>query len=185
MKLVDKIIRRWRVRVALKYCPSEMHSVFDIGCDDGFLLKQLGQSTVRKEGVDPRLGADTVVDNMKLRRGFFPKAIEKHQIVGPFDVIFALAVFEHFSEEDINASAWAIRGLLASNGRLIATVPHPFVDRILGALLFLRLIDGQALEEHHGFNPDTLIRSFSASLILVKRRRFQLGLNNLLIFERK
>lgn len=185
MKLLDKLIRAWRVKVALKYTPPLMSSAFDIGCDDGFLLKQLAPSVTRKEGVDPRLAADISEDGLTLIKGFFPSVLDSHPTFGPYDAIFALAVFEHFSEADLEASATAISRLLTRQGRLIVTVPHPLVDKILDVLLFLRLIDGQATEEHHGFNPDDLESYLSTALKRVEAKRFQFGLNYVFVFEKK
>ncbi|EKD99254.1 MAG: hypothetical protein ACD_23C00055G0003 [uncultured bacterium] len=184
MKLLDKFIRFWRVSVALNNIPKSMVNVFDIGCDDGYLLRKLGPKTKRQDGVDPRLNIGLVSRSSELKKGFFPSAIEDHQMQGSYDAIFALAVFEHFSEGDIRQSAAVISRMLSPEGRLIITVPHPFVDKILDALTFLRLIDGQALEEHHGFDPEALLSCFSDSLRLVKREKFQLGLNNIFVFER-
>ncbi|HEY7819578.1 MAG TPA: hypothetical protein VIG29_15255, partial [Vicinamibacteria bacterium] len=54
------------------------------------------------------------------------------------------------------------------------------------ALKFLRLIDGMALDEHHGFEPSDTPAIFSGfGLRLVRRRKFQLGLNNLFVFQRE
>ncbi len=184
MKVLDKFIRFWRVTVALKYCPEIMNNVFDIGCDDGCLLKRLSDITKKQDGIDPRLNTDLVSSSMKLKKGYFPSAIEEFQMQGGYDAIFALAVFEHFTEKDIQESAIVISSMLSPKGRLIITVPQPFVDKILDALIFLRLIEGQALEEHHGFEPDELVTYFSSALRLVKRKKFQLGLNNVFIFEK-
>lgn len=184
MKLLDKFIRFWRVSVALDNIPKSMVNAFDIGCDDGYLLRKLSPVTKRQDGVDPRLNIGPVSRNSELKKGFFPSAIEDHQMQGSYDAIFALAVFEHFSEEDIRQSAAVISRMLSPKGRLIITVPHPFVDKILDALTFFRLIEGQALEEHHGFDPEALLSYFSDSLRLVKREKFQLGLNNIFVFER-
>lgn len=185
MKLVDKLIRHWRVRVALARAPREMLSAFDIGCDDGFLLKKLGDAVLRKDGVDPRLDPELRIDGATLRKGYFPQAVVEQGILGTYDAIFALAVFEHFTQSDIDASAATIARMLSPKGRLIVTVPHPFVDRILDVLKFLHLVDGQAMEEHHGFDPGELVMAFSKTLILVKHQRFQFGLNNVFIFEGK
>ena len=184
MKLLDKFIRHWRVNVALKYCPKVMNNVFDIGCDDGYLLQKLSRITKKQDGVDPRLDAELISSNSELKKGFFPSIIEEYQMQDEYDAIFALAVFEHFSEKDIQQSASVISRMLSPGGRLIITVPHPIVDRILDILMFLRLIEGQALEEHHGFEPEELLIYFSDTLRLVKRERFQLGLNNVFVFER-
>jgi hypothetical protein len=59
------------------------------------------------------------------------------------------------------------------------------VDWILAVLKFLRLIDGMSLEEHHGYQVKQTTAIFSAkSFRLLRRKRFQLGLNNLFVFER-
>lgn len=183
MKFFDKFIRFWRVSVALNNLPESIINVFDIGCDDGYLLRKLSPITKRQDGVDPRLHICQINDNSEIRNGFFPSAIENYQMQGSYDAIFALAVFEHFSEDDLRKSAFVISRMLSPKGRLIVTVPHPFVDRILDILIFFNLIEGQALDEHHGFNPDQLPVYFSEYLRLVKRKKFQLGLNNILIFE--
>ena len=184
MKPLDKFFRFWRVSVALSNIPKSMVNIFDIGCDDGYLLRKLSPITKRQDGVDPRLHVDPVSPNSELTKGFFPSAIEDHQMQGSYDAIFALAVFEHFSENDVRQSASVISRMLSPDGRLIITVPHPFVDNILDILIFLHLIEGQALDEHHGFDPERLLSYFSDSLKLVKHERFQFGLNNVFVFER-
>jgi len=184
VKLLDNVIRYWRVKVALSHVPIDLKSAFDIGCDDGYLLDRLPTSVGLKEGVDPRLETDYILDDRRLIKGFFPQAIKDYQLKGTYDAIFGLAVFEHFSEEALEASASTIKEMLSKNGRLIVTVPHPFVDKILDSLMFFRLIDGQATDEHHGFDPDDLIKYFSNTLKLIKREKFQLGLNNVFVFER-
>ncbi len=184
MKSIDKILRYWRTKVALKNAPRLMEAVFDIGCDEGYLLKRLKRNVIIKEGVDPRLERDTFIDGIKLSKGYFLQTFNKDDKVNVYDAIFALAVFEHFSEEDIFLSVEVIKRLLAPNGRLIVTVPHPFVDHILDVLMFFRFIDGQALEEHHGLKPSYLIDSFSTCLKLVKHEKFQFGLNNVFVFEK-
>ena len=161
-----------------------MENVFDIGCDDGYLLQKLSHITKRQDGVDPRLNADSISPKSEMKKGFFPSVIEHYQMQGIYDVIFALAVFEHFTEKDIRQSATVISRMLSPEGRLIITMPHHFVDKILDVLLFLHIIDGQALAEHHGFEAAALIGYFSESLRLVKRKRFQFGLNNIFIFAR-
>jgi 2-polyprenyl-3-methyl-5-hydroxy-6-metoxy-1,4-benzoquinol methylase len=184
MKMLDKLIRFWRVKVALKNRPKIMERVFDIGCDDGYLLRKIRPITKKQDGVDPRLCSGSIGPSSELKKGYFPAVVEEYQMQGAYDAIFALAVFEHFSEKDIKQSASIISRMLSPSGRLIITVPHPFVDKVLDVLMFLHLIEGQALEEHHSFDPDVLPELFSGSLRLVKHERFQLGLNNAYVFER-
>lgn len=184
MKLIDKALRYWRVEIGLREAPDNIRAVFDIGCDDGYLLKKFADNDIRRDGCDPRLTMGSVGPNFRVLKGFFPSVIEDIHSDGCYDAVFAFAVFEHFTEADLRTSASVIAKMLSANGRLIITVPHPFVDKILDLLSLLRLIDGQALEEHHGFDPESLINYFSETLKLTKRKTFQFGLNNIFVFEK-
>ncbi len=184
MKLIDKALRWWRVSVALQAMPRKVSAVFDIGCDDGYVLTKFSRKSVRLDGCDPRLSAKSISPNSKLFHGYFPSVLDNFEILGKYDIIFALAVFEHFSDEDLTKSSQKISELLSEGGRLIVTVPNPFVDKILDVLMSLKLIDGQALEDHHGFDPEFLVEALSKNLKLTFRKTFQLGLNNLLVFEK-
>ncbi|MFZ2397428.1 MAG: methyltransferase domain-containing protein [Smithella sp.] len=176
MTLLDRYFRYWRVKVALKNRPEIMENVFDIGCDDGYLLRKLSHITNRQDGIDPRINISSVSNHSEIKEGFFPSATEDYQMQASYDAIFALAVFEHFSESDIRHSASVIARMLSPKGRLIVTIPHPFVDKILYFLISLHLIEGQKVDEHHGFNPNTLLTYFSGSLRLAKHKRFQFGI---------
>ena len=112
--------------------------------------------------------ADTVSDSCELITGFFPVDIKEHQMQGVYQAIFALAVFEHFSDHDLRRSAAVIARMLSPEGRMIITVPHPFVDKILDMLILCRLIEGQAVEEHHSFDPKELLTYFSGYLRLAR-----------------
>lgn len=183
MKALDKFLRAWRTRVALKAAPAMMRSVLDIGCgDDGYLLRRLNAS--QREGLDPTLASESSEPGLHLAKGYFPGDLARLGLTGPYDAIFSLAVFEHLTDQDMHSARAALPDLLQPGGRLIVTVPHPFVDRILDVLMFFRLIDGQAVEEHHGFDPAHLADLASDRIRLVSRSSFQLGLNNLFVFER-
>jgi trans-aconitate methyltransferase len=159
-----------------------MQAVLDIGCGDGYLLQRV--SAERRDGLDPTLEHDRNEAGLRLCRGSFPGDLAALSMTGPYDAIFSLAVFEHLTDEDLRLARAHIPGLLNKRGRLIITVPHPLVDRILDVLMFLRLIDGQAVHEHHGFEPSRLCDLASDDLKLVSQKTFQLGLNNLFVFEK-
>ena len=182
MKSLDRLLRAWRTRVALNAAPKTMQAVLDIGCGDGYLLQRL--NVTKREGIDPALESGRTEPGLRLCRGSFPADLAKLSLVGPYDAIFSLAVFEHLTEVALNNARAALPRLLKPGGRLIVTVPHPFVDRILDALMFFRLIDGQAVHQHHGFDPGRLRELASDQIRLVSRSTFQLGLNNLFVFER-
>jgi hypothetical protein len=67
----------------------------------------------------------------------------------------------------------------------VVTVPHAAVDRILDVLIALRLVDGMAHEEHHGFEAASTPALFEAAgFTLTLCHRFQLGLNSLYVFAK-
>jgi 2-polyprenyl-3-methyl-5-hydroxy-6-metoxy-1,4-benzoquinol methylase len=105
--------------------------------------------------------------------------------VDKFDAITMLAVLEHMPASSFAAVGAAAARLLRDGGRLIVTVPEPAVDRIVELLQLLRLAEGMSLEQHHGFSPAETRGIFEPhGLRIVRHRRFQLGLNNLFVFER-
>lgn len=183
MKRLDKLIRAWRTHTAIKHIPPNTHSVFDIGCGDGYLLTKI--SAEQRHGCDPLLKENLCQDGCELLKDSFPKIIISKKNVAHYDAVFALAVFEHMAIEKIEESASVIKSMLTQNGRLIVTIPQPFVDHILLVLLKLRLIEGQALDEHYGADPNEIVKAISIHLTLTKRKRFQFGLNNIFIFEKK
>ena len=158
--------------------------VLDIGCGDGALFDILGARIAGGVGIDPELPATARTRrsaHVRLVRGRFPDAAPDEA----FGVITMLAVIEHLpasAHADVGATA---ARLLGPGGRVIATVPAPQVDHLVELLQRLRLADGMSLHEHHGFRPMDTRRIFEpAGFRLLRHRRFQLGLNNLFVFER-
>jgi SAM-dependent methyltransferase len=181
MKLLDRILQRWRIRKARPYVAAGSR-VLDIGCADGELFRRL-PGIADGVGVDPDLpdslapAADT-----RFLRGMFPAVLPDGQ---PFDVITMLAVLEHVPPDRQHALALDCARHLKPGGYLVITVPSPAVDYILAVLRFFRLIHGMALEQHYGYEPAKTGEIFSVGgLELVASRRFQLGLNNLFVFKK-
>jgi SAM-dependent methyltransferase len=148
---------------------------------DGAIFEQLGAKISGGVGIDPGIKNNRCVVNGKLIRGWFPHDLPDDS---QFDAITMLAVLEHIPLADQSRLARDVARFLKPGGRLIVTVPSPAVDRILAMLKFMRLVDGMALEEHYGFQPQQTPQVFSnAGLQLLRRIRFQFGLNNLFVFE--
>ena len=179
MKYIDRLLQNWRIKKAVPHINSGSQ-VLDIGCGKGELFKYLNNCIYL--GLDPDIESDFLGDGFNLKRGYFPQDFISNQ---KFDAIVMLAVLEHVPE-----SAWDLLSakcyeLLNQKGKIIITVPDTRVDFILELLLKLRLIDGMKLEEHHGFKPEETTSIFEKNKFkLLSHKKFQLGLNNLFVFEK-
>jgi len=180
-KLVDRLLRDARIRKARKYV-RQGDVLLDVGCDDGELFRQLGDRIARGFGIEPTLKDRVTARNYELAPGVFPHdapaGIE-------FDTITMLAVLEHIPVGRHPLVADRCAALLRPGGRVIITVPSPRVDDILHVLIRLRVISGIAAHEHYGFSPADTVKIFALPRFrLLARKTFQLGLNNLFVFER-
>jgi 2-polyprenyl-3-methyl-5-hydroxy-6-metoxy-1,4-benzoquinol methylase len=182
MKYLDHLLQRWRIAKARPFITPGAR-VLDIGSADGALFQQLGSRIQGGLGIDPTLQQNKQLGNFTLMGGFFPKDMPP---VKPFDAITMLAVLEHFPATAYPALKGGCAKFLKPGGTLIITVPSPLVDHILKVLLALRLIHGMSLEEHHGYEVSQTAQIFSPpDFQLVRQKRFQLGLNNLFVFQRR
>lgn len=182
MKRLDRVLQQWRARKAARFIEPRA-AVLDIGCADGALfrsLKGFGESV----GVDPDLEVPaTPIPHLTVYKGLFPTALPRPMT---FDVITMLAVLEHVPAESLHKLALDCAAHLKPGGRLIITVPAAAVDYLLAVLKWLHLIDGMSLEQHHGFEARSTPKIFEPSgFDLIADKRFQLGFNNLFVFQRR
>jgi SAM-dependent methyltransferase len=156
--------------------------VLDIGCADGTLFTRFRSSIGELVGIDPNLTQSVQTERCRLVAGRFPDHLPDAE---PFDAIAMLAVLEHIPPDEQRRWAAACPRLLKPGGYLIITVPSPVVDRILTVLKFVRIIDGMSLEQHYGFEPARVPSLFlGGGMTLVKTKTFQLGCNNLFVFQK-
>lgn len=183
MKFTDRVLQRWRIAKARRFIAPGA-KILDIGSVDGALFQQLGSAVGQGSlGVDPTLSQPLTVNGCALIAGFFPEAVPAS--VGTFDVITMLAVLEHFPPSAYAKLREGCDRFLRPGGKLLITVPSPRVDQILEVLKFLHLVDGMSLEEHHGYRVEQTAEIFPPPQFqLLRRETFQLGLNNLFVFER-
>ena len=182
MRFLDRVLQRWRIAKTRPFIAPRAR-VLDIGSSDGALFQALGSRLGGGLGIDPTLKTSSRFGSVPLIAGFFPDDMPS---VEPFDVITMLAVLEHFPAAQYGALRVGCNKFLKPGGLLIITVPSPTVDQILKVLKALRLIDGMSLEEHHGYQVRQTASIFSPpEFQLVRQARFQLGLNNLFVFQRE
>lgn len=181
MKYMDFYLQRRRIAVARSYVPHGA-TLLDIGSADGILFETLSHHILRGIGIDPDITEQVTIGNYTLMHGTVPDT----QFPGAsFDCITMLAVLEHIPREAQPQLVEYCLDCLKPGGRVIITVPSPLVDYILTALQWLRVIDAMSLHQHYGFLPrETPVLFRSPQFRLLRHQRFQLGLNNLFVFEK-
>jgi 2-polyprenyl-3-methyl-5-hydroxy-6-metoxy-1,4-benzoquinol methylase len=181
MKALDKYLQAVRIGKAKRYI-NKGDTVLDIGSVDGVMFESWKGYISKGIGVDPTLNEVIKTEYYELYPGYFPEACPTDM---KFNAITLLAVLEHIPTNQQKILAENCFKYLVPGGKLIITVPSPQVDQILEILLKLKLIEGMSLEEHYGYKPEDTERIFAAPLFkLVKKEKFQFGLNNLFVFER-
>jgi 2-polyprenyl-3-methyl-5-hydroxy-6-metoxy-1,4-benzoquinol methylase len=181
MKRMDKWLQEMRIQKALDRIPAGCR-VLDIGCRYGELFQALEGKLAEGVGIDPIHQSPIHTKHFVLLNGTFPDAIPADS---KFEIITALAVLEHIPENEQIDFVNACREHLSINGRVILTVPHRMVDPIIHALQKLSIMHGQSVEEHYGFDQGKVIPLFTShGFRLVEHTRFQLGLNNVFVFEK-
>ncbi|MEH6538119.1 MAG: methyltransferase domain-containing protein [Psychroserpens sp.] len=182
MKFLDRVLRDWRIREGSCYIRPD-DKVLDFGCFDGYLFKTLEDKPIQPSiGIDPLLKETIYNGKHKLISGKFPESLSENET---FDCIVMLAVLEHIPRVQQKKFSQEFFKHLNPNGRIIITVPSPFVDHILTVLTKLGLIEGMSVDEHYGFETKEVFTLFEAqNFRLLKHKKFQLGLNNLFVFEK-
>jgi 2-polyprenyl-3-methyl-5-hydroxy-6-metoxy-1,4-benzoquinol methylase len=157
--------------------------VLDIGCNKGEFFQRIKNKIACYVGIDPGISTMIESPNFVLLPGSFPENLPKY--FSDFSVVCALAVVEHIPSNKQRQFAANLFSVLRPNGTLIITTPSPVVDKILDLLIRIHMIDGMSAEQHYGFNPESLPSLYSdIGFTLRKRRKFELGLNNLFIFQK-
>lgn len=183
MTLVDKFIRWYRVRMALKVLPRG-GDLLDVGCHDGYLIAKAAPRFQRCLGIEAQTIEFNRVGKADYLIGKFPQDLPKDK---RFDCITMLAVAEHFPEDVFYCLPDICAGLLMTGGRLVVTQPAIMTDHVLSVLQFFRLIDEDVhIEEHKGLNPLHLVETFQKhpDFTCAYFRKFQFGLNNLMVFQK-
>jgi hypothetical protein len=182
MRPIDRLLQRWRLRMGMQWLGNDVR-VIDVGAHRGELFEALGPRLREGFGIESLADCERQAAKFVIHRGLFP-------VVKPagteWDAITLFAVLEHIPRAEHAILARACFDLLRVGGRVVITVPAKAADHLLFGLRLFRLIDGMSLEEHFGFEAAETDQVFSAPLFkLVQHRRFQLGFNNLFVFEKQ
>ena len=180
MNAIDRVLQRHRYHVAKKYIPNASR-LLDVGASDGSLFQFLGQRIAPSRGVDLEAEPQEFPGGHVLLRG----GVDRIPTTEQFDCVTALAVLEHFDDAQLQELGDQLHRRVKPGGIMVATVPSPLVDPVLDILMKLKVLDGMETEQHHGAHVKDIIASLDGSgWKLTVRKRFQLGMNNVLVFAR-
>lgn len=185
MKAIDKYLQIARFNMVKEFLP-EKTRLLDIGCNNLELFNHFKYKGITGTGIDPDLDVEPhqIPNNVNGIKSTFPTPELKNEI---FDLITALAVFEHIPECDHSGFAMACFNHLKPGGKIILTIPNPLVDPIIHLMQLTGLIDKSLnAYQHYGYKPSHTVPVFvNAGFRVILYQRFQFGLNNLFIFEKR
>jgi 2-polyprenyl-3-methyl-5-hydroxy-6-metoxy-1,4-benzoquinol methylase len=182
MKTGDFIIRDLRLKQVMHFIPDNS-TILDIGCDDGYLFKLLGDRLKWGIGVDKDVPASRSAI-YQLLPGSFPDDFADLQ--SGFDVIVMAAVIEHLPIVKIPLVLSRCYQLLKPGGRLIITIPSHLADPILHLMIKMGIIDGIDLEAHTGLRWDMLKTICNPNeFYLMRQQHFEFGFNHMLVYIRQ
>lgn len=178
MNAADRLLQRWRFWVAAPWVPDGAR-VLDIGCHRGEFFRSEGARLGTSVGIDP-LAPDIDAGSWKLVPIEFSRNLPFDE--SSFDCILMLAFVEHLREPEYLAQE--CRRLLANEGRVVLSIPSPIVDHALPWLIRLGILDGMEVDQHSGITATQILNLFTSADFAVEHlRRFQLGVNNLIVFR--
>lgn len=179
MRAIDRFLQGWRIRKASPFVRAG-DRLLDIGCFDGAFIGAVCDRVSAAVGIDP-LGDPAVRGKVTILRGTVPG--DSRLESASFDCVTMLGTLEHVAEPA--AIGRECFRLLKPGGRVVLTVPHSVIHRVVDVMMRLGISDGMGLAVDFGFDVHSTEPLFvQAGFRVLERRRFQLGLNHLYVFEK-
>ena len=104
-----------------------------------------------------------------------------------FDTIVILAVIEHIEFDEVFQIFYKFKKILNKRGRIVLTTPTKIAKPVLELWSFLGIVDKENIAEHkHYWSKKEIYQLANKTGFVVKKfKRFQLGFNQLAVFEHK
>jgi 2-polyprenyl-3-methyl-5-hydroxy-6-metoxy-1,4-benzoquinol methylase len=182
--LLSPFLKKIRLKKIVKFI-GKNKTILDIGCDDASLLEFI-RSVKHYTGIDLN---HKVIEQNKKRFGKFKNIDffkinfnEKINLNKKYDIIVLSAVIEHI--DDFGEFLSNIKNLIHKESLLLITTPTKKSDIILKFGASFCIFSKESLDEHQKyFSYKDFVGLKDWKLKLYKK--FEFGLNQLLILERK
>jgi len=157
-RFLEKILQNYRFKKVKPYLKGD---VLDFGGNEGELKK--------------------LVKGNYLVVNYDHSVMENRQ----FDTIVSLAVIEHIDPDEVFMIFHKFKKTLNAGGRIFLTTPTKVAKPVLEFLAFLGILDKENIEEHkHYWSKEEIYDLADKTGFSVRRfKRFQLGFNQLAVFE--
>ncbi len=182
--LLSPYIRDIRLKMASSYIKKDS-IVLDLACGEGYLSEFL-PSNCKYYGVDRVPPSDTTkfTDFMllDLREDSSLQRL-KEWLPKKLNYITSLAFLEHLTNPGYFLNTYS--KLLNSNGKVVATTPHPCGRKLHDSLSSIYLCSREGAKEHEYFLTKDDIKKIAleSNGILSTYKRFLFGLNQIFVIE--
>lgn len=183
--ILSPLLQRIRINKALPHINGK--KILDIGCSNGEMLKYLSQDIdyVGVEGSNSYFNkASETYPNHKFINLYIDGDNAASLDIGKQDTIIMLAVLEH-----MKFPAKILKNLkkyLAENGRIVITTPSNFSEYILKIGSKFRIFSSEMDEHENHFSKKNLMSiCVSADLNILYYSRFEIGMNHLVVLEKR
>ena len=158
--IIDKFLQNYRFKMARPYLTGD---VLDFGGNKGE-LKKFVRSRYLAVNYD-----HSVMDNIH------------------FDTIVNLAVIEHIDVPEVFKIFKKFKMILNNDGEIFITTPTRIAKPVLELMAFIGVVNRESIAEHKHYWRKKEIYSLaeSSGFVVKKYKKFQMGFNQLAIFEHK
>jgi len=156
--------------------------VLDFGCGaNAWAARTLQPLCTRIDGLEPTLPAGSV-------HGIDVVPTLKQLKQNDYEVVIALAVFEHLHPQELQQVLHQLYGITSSDAVIAGTVPSPLARPVLELLSYrFGLIDPSQIRDHKVYYDDLWLAETvkHTPWRLRTHKLFQLGLNSFFVLEKR
>lgn len=182
--LLSGFLVRKRIRAVLPFVKSSSR-ICDIGCGI-YSWSDLVDSKTYYVGLD--IGNEIIEYNQEhFGHAFYVKDIEQDGLADlgeNYDLVIMLAVLEHFNNPELVLKK--VKGILAHNGIIALTTPHPCGNLILEVGAKLRIFSDDKHIHNRLLNKRMIYDAAKvAGLKVIKYKRFLFGCNQFVLMSQR